>query len=173
MYLIGEKESFFREKFKDQDFSQLALFHYPPHNHETDDHQVWGVQEHTDYGMVTVLLQDEVGGLQAQTGSGEWIKVPPIPKTFVINLGDMLEIWTNGAFKSPPHRVKASETKHRYSIALFLEPSLDSLITPEPFENTLITLEKSGVKKASFKQPVRYGDYVLNKYRKNIPSVEN
>ena len=150
----------------------MATFHYFPSGQSSAAEQLWGTGEHTDYGTVTVLLQDGVGGLQAKTRDGEWVDVPPVPGSLVVNLGDMLEIWTNGVFKAPPHRVKASPTEHRFSVAMFLEPSLDCIISPISVDNALFPVKQTGTKHKSVKLPLRYGDYVLDKYRKNIPSVE-
>ncbi|RMX52738.1 hypothetical protein pdam_00019291, partial [Pocillopora damicornis] len=72
----------------------------------------------------------------------------------------MVEIWTNGAFKAPPHRVKLSATKHRLSVAMFYEPGFESVISPIPVDKALIPLEKF-MTKPSLAFPIRYGDYVL------------
>ena len=139
------------------------MFHYPPHPTSKDDPEVWGVGRHTDYGMLTVLLQDDVGGLQVETKDGLWTDVPPVPGSLIINTGDMVEIWTNGAFKAPPHRVKLSATNHRLSVAMFYEPGFESVISPIPVDKALIPLEKF-MTKPSLTFPIRYGDYVLSKY---------
>ena len=71
-------ENFFDEKFSKPTFKTLALMHYPPHPAETDS---WGVGPHTDYGMCTFLLQDDVGGLEVEITDGKWIEAKPIPGT--------------------------------------------------------------------------------------------
>ena len=144
------------------------MFHYPPHPTSKDDPEVWGVGRHTDYGMLTVLLQDDVGGLEVETKDGLWTDVPPVPGSLIINTGDMVEIWTNGAFKAPPHRVKLSATNHRLSVAMFYEPGFESVISPMPVDKALIPLEKS-MAKPSLTFPIRYGDYVLSKYCSILP----
>ena len=144
------------------------MFHYPPHPTSKDDPEVWGVGRHTDYGMLTVLLQDDVGGLEVETKDGLWTDVPPVPGALIINVGDMVEIWTNGAFKAPPHRVKLSATNHRLSVAMFYEPGFESVISPIPVDKALIPLEKS-MTKPSLAFPIRYGDYVLSKYCSILP----
>ena len=84
---------------------------------------------HTDYGCVTVLAQDSVGGLKVQTRGGEWVDATPIPNTFVVNIGDTLQFWTGGRFRSTPHRVPPT-TRDRYSTAMFLQPHVDARLTP-------------------------------------------
>ena len=168
LYLTGLEKDFFDKKFTDDPFAQLAMFHYPPHPVTKDGQEVWGVGRHTDYGMLTILLQDDVGGLQVEAKDGSWIDVPPVPESFVINIGDMLEIWTSGAFKAGPHRVKVSPTKHRLSVATFYDPGFDCVISPIPLDKTLIPLEAT-VSKLSLAFPIRYGDYVLNKYCGILP----
>lgn len=95
-----------------------------------------GVHHHTDAGAVTLLLQDEVGGLQIRHG-GEWIDVPPVPGTLVINIGDIVQVWSNDRYQAPLHRVVASARQDRFSIPFFLNPvyeahyaPLDSLLGP-------------------------------------------
>ena len=78
----------------------LRIFHYPP-----GDNGSWGVGEHTDYGLLTLLAQDHHGGLQVRT-RGEWVDVPADPYVFVVNMGDMLERMTHGRYRSNPHRVR-------------------------------------------------------------------
>ena len=84
----------------------FRIFHYPPAS-EPAHRDAWGVGEHTDYGLLTVLLQDATGGLQVRTPTG-WIDVPADPDAFVCNVGDMLERMTGGRYRSTPHRVAQS-----------------------------------------------------------------
>lgn len=165
---LGLERDFFNKEFTNDPFAQIAMFHYPPHPTSKDDPEVWGVGRHTDYGMLTVLLQDDVGGLEVETKDGLWMDVPPVPGSPVINIGDMVEIWTNGAFKASPHRVKLSATNHRLLVAMFYEPGFESVISPIPVDKALIPLEKS-MAKPSLTFPIRYGDYVLSKYCSILP----
>lgn len=123
---------------------------------------------HTDYGVLTILLQDDVGGLQVETKDGSWIEVPPVPDSFVINLGDMLEVWTKGAVTAAPHRVKVSSTLDRLSVAMFYDPGFDCVVMPIPLDKTLIPLEYTS-KQLSLDFPIRYGDYILKKYCGILP----
>lgn len=167
-FFSGLERDFFDKKFTDEPFAQLAMFHYPPHPVSKTKDEVWGVGRHTDYGMLTILLQDDVGGLQVEAKDGSWIDVPPVPGSLVVNIGDMLEIWTSGAFEAKPHRVKVSPNKHRLSVAMFYEPGFDCVVSPIPLDKTVLPVEKR-VTKPSLPFPIHYGDYVLNKYCGILP----
>lgn len=160
---LGLSKDFFNQKFTQQPFAQIGLFHYPPHTTVKRDCDVWGVGRHTDYGVLTILLQDDVGGLQVETKDGSWIEVPPVPGSFVINLGDILEVWTRGAVRAAPHRVKVSSTHNRLSVAMFYAPGFDCVVMPIPLDKTLIPLEYMS-EKLSLDFPIRFGDYISKKY---------
>jgi isopenicillin N synthase-like dioxygenase len=104
----------------------FRVFHYPP-----GDDASWGVGEHTDYGLVTLLAQDNHGGLQVRSRD-EWIDVPADPYAFVVNIGDMLERMTRGGYRSNPHRVRNLSGADRLSFPLFVDPSWDATVTPLP-----------------------------------------
>jgi isopenicillin N synthase-like dioxygenase len=104
----------------------FRVFHYPP-----GDDESWGVGEHTDYGLITLLAQDHHGGLQVRS-KDEWIDVPADPYAFVVNIGDMLERMTRGGYRSNPHRVRNLSGADRLSFPLFLDPSWDATVTPLP-----------------------------------------
>ncbi|MDA8962259.1 isopenicillin N synthase family oxygenase [Congregibacter sp.] len=111
----------------------LRLLHYPPVTSDTIDPEQMGAGAHTDYGMLTLLFQDAVGGLQVQSESGSWHDVPPRPDAIVINSGDLLERWSNGRYRSTCHRVLPREqSAERYSIALFVDPDSDTLVEALP-----------------------------------------
>lgn len=101
----------------------LRLLRYPPVPLESIDEAQMGAGAHTDYGMLTLLFQDDVGGLQVQADNEVWIDVQPQPGTIIINSGDLLERWSNGRYRSTRHRVLPQSTQRdRYSIALFVDP---------------------------------------------------
>ncbi|WP_339799229.1 2-oxoglutarate and iron-dependent oxygenase domain-containing protein [uncultured Marinobacter sp.] len=110
----------------------LRLLHYPPlpEGFEPLDGES-RAGAHTDYGSITLLFQDEVGGLEVRTRAGDWVRAAPIPGTVVVNTGDLMHRWTNHVFCSTPHRVNvAPEFSHRdrYSIAFFCHPNKDAEI---------------------------------------------
>jgi isopenicillin N synthase-like dioxygenase len=93
-----------------------AFNFYPP----TVGTAQWGFAPHTDYGSFTILVQDDLGGLQARNAGGEWIDVPPIPGTFVVNVGDLLARWTNDVYVSTLHRAINLHSIARHSISFFV-----------------------------------------------------
>jgi isopenicillin N synthase-like dioxygenase len=107
--------------------SQLRLVHYP-YNADAKDGQ--GIGAHTDYECFT-LLKPTAPGLEVLNGSGEWIDVPPVEGTFVVNIGDMLELWTNGAFVATSHRVR-KVAEERYSFPLFFNVDYHTEVKPLP-----------------------------------------
>jgi isopenicillin N synthase-like dioxygenase len=106
----------------------FRIFHYPPAPPGSDD---WGVGEHTDYGLLTLLAQDSNGGLQVRSGHG-WIDAPPIPGAFVCNIGDMLDRMTGGWYRSTPHRVRNLSGRDRLSFPFFFDPDFTAEVPPLP-----------------------------------------
>jgi isopenicillin N synthase-like dioxygenase len=107
--------------------SQLRLIHYP-YNPDAQDAE--GIGAHTDYECFT-LLKPTAPGLEVLNGTGEWIDVPPVPGTFVVNIGDMLELWTNGAYVATSHRVRKVK-EERYSFPLFFNVDYHTEVKPLP-----------------------------------------
>ncbi|KAL5717045.1 hypothetical protein ACHQM5_010126 [Ranunculus cassubicifolius] len=110
-----------------QDGSQLVVFNCYPVCPEPD--LTLGMPPHSDYGFLTLLLQDDVKGLQIQH-QGNWVTVQPIPNSFVVNVGDHLEIFSNGKYKSVLHRVIVNPSKSRVSVASLHSLPFDSMIRP-------------------------------------------
>lgn len=106
------------------------LVYYPPSSKGDEDEQRFGVAPHTDFGVLTFLLQDDNGGLQVRTRNGDWIEAPPIPGALVCNIGDLLQRWTNDRFVSTVHRVINRSGNKRFSIPVFFDPSPQALIDP-------------------------------------------
>ncbi|SAK79701.1 2-oxoglutarate-dependent ethylene/succinate-forming enzyme [Caballeronia hypogeia] len=106
------------------------LLHYPPQDKIGEGNQL-GAGAHTDWGMLTMLLQDDVGGLEVRNADGEWVRAPYIPGTFVVNLGDMVPLLTNGLYHSNMHRVlNTASDRHRYSVPTFFDPNYFYRIEP-------------------------------------------
>lgn len=105
--------------------SQLRLIHYP---FDADARDTQGIGAHTDYECFT-LLRPTAPGLEVRGGAGEWIDVPPRPDAFVLNIGDMLETWTNGEFVATTHRVRKVR-EERYSFPLFFCVDYDTAVAP-------------------------------------------
>jgi isopenicillin N synthase-like dioxygenase len=105
----------------DAPMTTLGPLHYPPQKGHITEAQL-GAGAHTDYGCLTMLAQDDAGGLQVRGKDGTWIDAPPVPGSFVVNIGDMMERWTNGVFTSTLHRVINVSGRERYSIPYFYDP---------------------------------------------------
>jgi len=105
--------------------SQLRLIHYPPSRAAEG---TMGIGEHTDYECLT-LLHSTAAGLEVKNARGDWVPAPPLPGAFVVNIGDLLEIWSNGTFVSTFHRVRPVG-EHRYSFPLFFNVDYDTVVEP-------------------------------------------
>jgi len=134
----------------------LRLLHYPTQPEEAG---LFGSAPHTDYGFITLLAQDDVGGLEVRNKAGEWIAAPPVPDTFVMNVGDILARWSNDRFVSTPHRVINRSGRERYSQPFFFDPAMDARIEALP------TCVAQGAKAKH--PPVQYGDYLMERIDKN------
>ncbi len=147
----------------------FRIFHYPPGH---DDG--WGVGAHTDYGLLTLLAQDDCGGLQVREPEGEsWIEVPGDPSLIVCNLGDMLERLTEGRYRSTLHRVRNASGRSRLSFPLFLDPAWTATVPTLPLEGTppAADVERrwDGADVQTWEGP--YGDYLTAKVAKVFPDL--
>ena len=109
--------------------SRGSLTYYPPQPESLGEAQ-FGVAPHTDFGVLTVLAQDDVGGLQVQNYDGDWIEAPPIAGTLVVNVGDLLARWSNDKFRSTPHRVINRTNHERLSLVVAYDPDYGTAIDP-------------------------------------------
>ncbi len=122
------REGALKQYFK-KDMNSLRILHYPPQRPQ-DDGNYLGARAHTDTNAFTILAQDNNGGLEIRNRDNEWVAVPPIEGTFVVNVGEVLKVWTDGIFSSTLHRVINRSGRERYSIPFFMYPSYDALIQP-------------------------------------------
>lgn len=125
----------------------LRLLHYPPIP-KSSPSDLYGSAPHTDFGCLTILTQDGIGGLQVQTKNGDWIDIPKIEGTFVVNVGDMLHRLTNGLLRSTPHRVINKSGQERFSCPFFFDPHVNTNIQP---------LQGTGKPKFS---PINFGEFL-------------
>lgn len=133
----------------------LRLQHYPPQPDVIPECQ-YGIAPHTDYGALTLLLQDSIGGLQVKQQDGSWLDVEPLPGAFVLNSGDMMRRLSNDTYISTPHRVINTSGKNRYSIPFFFEPNMHAVLSPVTSKNESILYP-----------PIEYGSYLMKRIKNN------
>lgn len=134
----------------------LRLLHYPP---QPPEDGLFGSAPHTDYGFITLLAQDDVGGLEVMNKDGDWVAAPPVQGSFVMNVGDILARWSNDIFVSTPHRVINRSGRERYSQPFFFDPSMDEEIDVLP--------SCVGPEEKKTYEPILYGDYLMERIDKN------
>jgi isopenicillin N synthase-like dioxygenase len=165
---LGLDARYFADGYTSDPTILFRIFHYPP---SPPDEQGWGVGEHTDYGLVTLLAQDDSGGLQVAAPQG-WIDAPPIPGTLVCNIGDMLDRLTGGWYKSTPHRVRNLSGHGRLSFPFFLDPGFAASVPPLPDRAAAAgdgSRRWDGQDLQAFTGS--YGDYLLGKVSKVFPQL--
>lgn len=126
---LGQAEEFFDAAYA-KPLARGQLVYYPPSTEADEAQERFGVAPHTDFGVLTLLLQDMSGGLQVRAASGDWIEAPPIEGTLVCNIGDLLARWSNDRFASTLHRVVNRSAQARYSIPVFYDPHTDTVVDP-------------------------------------------
>lgn len=129
---LGSPASCLRDAFGADHTSFLRLNYYPvedPLAGERGDRADLGIHHHTDAGALTLLLQDEVSGLQVYR-DGQWYGVRPLAGAFVINIGDMVQVWSNDRYRAPVHRVLAMERAERRSLPFFFNPAYQCVVAP-------------------------------------------
>jgi isopenicillin N synthase-like dioxygenase len=148
---LGLAAGYFETRYTARPTVLLRVFHYPPAPPAADG---WGVGEHTDYGLLTLLAQDDNGGLQVRAPQG-WVDAPPLPGTFVCNIGDMLDRMTGGRYRSTPHRVRNVSGRDRLSYPFFFDPDFSAPMPSLPGQ------EISG----------SYGEYLVSKVSRVFPEL--
>ncbi len=155
---LDQPADFFDEVYA-KPLARGQMVYYPASTARDEAEARFGVAPHTDFGVLTVLMQDSSGGLQVRAKSGDWIEAPPIPGTLVCNIGDLLARWSNKRFASTVHRVINRTSHARYSIPVFFDPHTDTVIDPVDLgisaDNSLF-------------DPVRTGEYIMERNTKSF-----
>jgi isopenicillin N synthase-like dioxygenase len=145
-------EGFFAPRYT-KPLQRTQIIYYPPQDPAAEEQ--FGVAPHTDYGCITLLWQDNNGGLQVrERASRSWIDAPPISGTFVINVGDLLARWTDDRFSSTPHRVINRSGRERFSIATFYDPDFTAVVDPREL----------GAADGGRYAPVKAGEHILRRF---------
>jgi isopenicillin N synthase-like dioxygenase len=166
---LGLEPRYFERAYTARPTVLFRIFRYPA----GQPHGDWGVGEHTDYGLLTLLAQDRWGGLQVKGPRG-WIEAPPIEGALVCNIGDMLERLTRGRFRSTPHRVLNESGHDRLSFPLFFDPDFAAPMRPLPARATgpgrpAAPDRWDGADPHAFEGA--YGDYLMGKVAKVFPEL--
>jgi isopenicillin N synthase-like dioxygenase len=167
---LGLTGSYFADRYTSDPLILFRIFNYPPSPQGGRDAS-FGVGEHTDYGLLTILRQDASGGLQVKAGS-DWIDADPIPNSFVCNIGDMLDRITGGLYLSTPHRVRNLSGHDRLSFPFFFDPNFNAEVRPI----TQGAVVRDNVQERWDHASVHefrgtYGDYLLRKVSKVFPQL--
>ncbi|CAN1133551.1 Protein DMR6-LIKE OXYGENASE 1 [Linum perenne] len=159
---LGLKPERLNGFFKDQT-SFVRLNHYPPC---PVPHLALGVGRHKDAGALTVLAQDDVGGLEVKRKSDEeWVYVQPTPDAYIVNVGDIVQVWSNEAYESVEHRVMVNSERERFSIPFFFNPSHYTVV--QPLEE-LLTSKKSSAKY----RPYNWGKFFVTRKGSNFKKLD-
>jgi isopenicillin N synthase-like dioxygenase len=152
---LGMPADHFTERFQCSQFS-VRLSHYPPGRGGANQ---FGIAPHSDANFMTFLPQSAVPGLQVRMPGGHWTDIPDLPGSFAVNSGDTLRRWSNGQFKSTPHRALPPTHEHRYAVPYFLGPNIDALIECLPTCTTADSPPRW--------EPITYEDWMLYWYDQN------
>jgi isopenicillin N synthase-like dioxygenase len=163
---LGARRDSYDEAFAHRPHIHLKLLRYPA-TAEPDQ----GVGAHKDYGFLTLLLQDEQGGLEVASRDGRWQRVEHRPGAFVVNLGELLELATDGYLVATAHRVRTPPHEPRYSIPFFYNPRLDAVIDPLPLPPDIASAAPGVVDDAANPLYAVYGDNALKGWIRAHPEV--
>ncbi len=139
------------EKLQRRPITIQRLSYYPPQTGEITLGEI-GTGAHTDYGFLTILSQDSIGGLQVQNREGEWVSAPPVEDAFIVNIGDLVQTFTNDRYIATVHRVINVSGNERYSIPFFIDLDYDAVVEVVP---TCVSQER----------PAKYEPYVCGEYK--------
>jgi isopenicillin N synthase-like dioxygenase len=169
---LGLEASYFVDRYTSEPLTLFRIFNYPSQLKSSNESYEWGVGEHTDYGVLTILKQDDAGGLQVKSKS-RWIAAPSIAGSFVCNIGDMLDRMTGGLYRSTPHRVRNLASRDRLSFPFFFDPNFNVEVKPIDLGRVLEDDPSERWDQASVHQfQGTYGDYVLSKVAKVFPELQ-
>ena len=169
---LGLEASYFADRYTQDPLILFRIFNYPSRPAPAEADVQWGVGEHSDYGLLTILWQDDVGGLEVKTREG-WTGAPPLPGSFVCNIGDMLDRMTGGRYRSTPHRVALNTSgRDRLSLPFFFDPHFEAKVRPieglsAADDDSASRWDQSNVH--AFEGT--YGDYLLSKVSKVFPEL--
>ena len=155
---LGKQPDFFASAYINP-LGRGQLVYYPPQTETDREAERFGAAPHSDFGVLTILMQDNSGGLQVLNKAGIWIEAPPLKGSFVCNIGDLLERWTNGQLVSTKHRVVNRTSNARFSIPIFCDPASEAIIDPRDFNEN-----------ASYETfaPCEAGEYIQTKNTRNF-----
>ncbi len=167
---LGLEESYLEERYTADPLILFRIFNYPP----SRDPALWGVGEHTDYGLLTILLQDEGGGLEVKSRS-RWVPAPPVEGSFVCNIGDMLDRMTCGVYRSTPHRVRNASPRDRLSFPFFFDPGFFTRVRPIPLPEDEVPPDDRAERWDHASVHAfggTYGEYLLGKVGRVFPGLQ-
>jgi isopenicillin N synthase-like dioxygenase len=171
---LGLEGCYFADRYTANPLILFRIFNYPSRPAPEAAEVQWGVGEHSDYGLLTILWQDDIGGLQVKTGES-WIAAPPLPNSFVCNIGDMLDLMTGGLYRSTPHRVLLNTSgRDRLSFPFFFDPNfwahmqpVQGLVNSAAVDDSRSRWDHANIH--AFEGT--YGDYLLSKVSKVFPEL--
>ena len=171
---LGLDNHFFVDHLTSDPTVLFRIFRYPPHPAGSDGADRWGVGEHSDYGLLTLLAHDGRPGLEVKVADGTWAAVPADPELIVCNLGDMLDRLTAGRYRSTPHRVRNHAEGDRLSFPFFLDPDWEARIDPialdegwVPPDDRLSRWDRANLRDIGG----TYGDWLTAKVRNVFPDL--
>ncbi|MGB6057627.1 MAG: 2-oxoglutarate and iron-dependent oxygenase domain-containing protein [Microthrixaceae bacterium] len=167
---LGLDADYFKRYLTAEPTVLFRAFRYPPVPRKE---LTWGVGEHTDYGLLTILAQDGNGGLQVRTANG-WTDVPPDPDVLVCNIGDMLDRMTGGRYRSTPHRVLSSSVRDRVSFPYFFDPGWEATVEEIPIPGDAPPDDGEGRWDGTSLRDLSgtYGEYLSAKVSKVFPTLK-
>ena len=152
---LGLEKNFFAP-YMSKSHSFMRIVNYPPYRKKQEENVGDGIGAHIDYGFLTILLQDNLGGLEVKNTDNAWLSAPIIPGTFLINIGHMIQRWTNDYYKATVHRVILPDLETRCSLPFFFEPNFDTVVVPLD--------EFCSKNNPPRYEPFHFGDYLENTF---------